>query len=146
MTFSSRALLDANVLVYAAVPSSHQHAASLALCQRALDEASGEFCVTSQVLFEYFSTITNSRRVVPSSTLEDAVADLLRYRHALAVIKPPPTLIEDVTELVMTLHLTSADIFDLVLAATMLANGVTTVYSYDAGVFGRVPGITVREP
>ena len=46
----------------------------------------------------------------------------------------------------MTLHLTSADIFDIVIAATMLANDVTTVYTYDVGVFGRVPGITVREP
>ncbi len=41
---------------------------------------------------------------------------------------------------------TSNGIFDLAIAATALANGIDTIYTYDDSVFGRVPGLRVLSP
>ncbi|MDT7555327.1 MAG: hypothetical protein QOI16_3878 [Pseudonocardiales bacterium] len=37
-------------------------------------------------------------------------------------------------------------IFDVSLAATMLASGLSKLYTYDADRFGKIPGIVVLTP
>ncbi len=70
---SSRALIDANVLVYAALPNAPQHAEALKLCNRALAGEAG-FCLAPQVLFEFYATLTHPKRVQPPRTVDEAVA------------------------------------------------------------------------
>ncbi len=38
------------------------------------------------------------------------------------------------------------EIYDLAIAVTALAAGITDIYTYDTSVFGRVPGVTVKAP
>jgi predicted nucleic acid-binding protein len=55
-------LLDANVLVYAINADAPQHRASRALLEAARDPSITLY-VTSQILCEFYSLITNPRRV-----------------------------------------------------------------------------------
>jgi len=55
-------VLDANVLVYAVNADAPQHSASRALLEQARDPSTTLY-VTSQILCEFYSVITNPRRV-----------------------------------------------------------------------------------
>jgi predicted nucleic acid-binding protein len=55
-------LVDANVLVYAMDADAPQHAASRALLDAAR-ESSTTLYATSQILCEFYSIVTNARRV-----------------------------------------------------------------------------------
>jgi len=67
-------VLDANVLVYAVEAGAPQHAISRALIEAARDPATALY-LTSQVLCEFYSIVTNPRRVaVPRSPTEALAA------------------------------------------------------------------------
>lgn len=81
MTSAKPGVLDANVLVYAFDLDAPQHAASLALLHAARDPETILF-VTSQILAEFYSIVTNPRRVAvarsPAEALR-ALSALLAY-------------------------------------------------------------------
>ena len=75
-------VIDANVLVYAMDADAPQHAASRVLLDAARGPSTALY-VTSQVLCEFYSIVTNARRVPkprsPGDALE-AICDLLAFR------------------------------------------------------------------
>ena len=78
-------LVDANILVYALDADSPQHAASRALLEAARDAATTLY-VTSQVLCEFYSIVTNARRVPRPRSPSDAlsvISALLVFLHVL---------------------------------------------------------------
>src|SRR5689334_8207593 len=78
-------IIDANVLVYALDADSPHHAASRALLEAARTEATTLY-VTSQILCEFYSIVTNARRVPKPRTAADAanaVAGLLGFLRVL---------------------------------------------------------------
>jgi predicted nucleic acid-binding protein len=78
--------LDANVLVYAVEVGAHQHASARALIEAASHPATTLY-LTSQVLAEFYSIVTNRRRVAvprsPADTLQ-ALNSRRLARHATA--------------------------------------------------------------
>ncbi|MEK6608364.1 MAG: TA system VapC family ribonuclease toxin [Myxococcota bacterium] len=142
---SDRALLDANLLVYAMAPNAPQHAVALRVCNDAL-AGSVDACVAAQVLFEFFATVTNPKRVTTPRTPAVAWSEVEKFRSALPVLPVPPDVVERTAALAQSLGTAAQEVFDVQLAATMLANGVERIYTFDHGVFGRVPGIRIVEP
>jgi predicted nucleic acid-binding protein len=72
-------VVDANILVYAVNPDVPQHAASYALLEAARDPAVTLY-ITSQILCEFYSIITNRKRVAVPISPADAmviISDLL---------------------------------------------------------------------
>ena len=65
-------ILDANVLAYAVNADVPQHQASRALLEAARDPSMTLY-VTSQILCEFYSLITNPRRVAVASSPTDAL-------------------------------------------------------------------------
>ena len=65
-------VVDANILIYSLNVDAPQHAASRALLATASDP-SGTLYVTSQILCEFYSVITNPKRVATPTTPADAV-------------------------------------------------------------------------
>ena len=84
-------LLDANVLVYAVEAGAPQHAISRRLIEAAGDPATVLY-LTSQALCEFYSVVTNSRRVAgprsPTEALE-AISALLAL-PGIRVLSTPP--------------------------------------------------------
>jgi predicted nucleic acid-binding protein len=80
-------IIDANVLVYALDADAPQHEASRALLEAAR-QTSATLYVTSQILCEFYSTVTNARRVPKPRSPADALAalsGLLAFLHVLPV-------------------------------------------------------------
>jgi predicted nucleic acid-binding protein len=94
-------VVDANILVYAFDVDAPQHAASRALLNAARDPANTLF-VTSQILAEFYSIITNHRRVAVARTSAEALralSDLLAY-PGIHVLPSPARLVIGWMELV----------------------------------------------
>lgn len=97
--FPEPGIVDANILVYALDTDAPQHRASRALLDAARD-GSTTLYVTSQILCEFYSIITNPRRVLKPRSVNDAIAaiaGLLSFLHVLPIparavegCSPPP--------------------------------------------------------
>ena len=142
------ALLDTNVLIYAADGSAAFHDAAEVLCNRGL-RGDTPVAVSPQVLMEFFAVITNPRRVARPQPPAVARGEISKWLQAGAVQKVFPT--HDVIERVLALlgahpTITQQDIFDCHLVATMQANAVSRIYTYDRQDFLRFDGIEVLTP
>ena len=134
----ARAIIDTNVLVYAADARAPQHAAAQALRDTA---AHGEFIghLTTQVVLEFVSVVTSPRRVASPRGITEAWAEIRRLTTAFPVLTLEDGDIRTVAELSENLGVKGADVFDLAIAATALRSGVNVVYTFDPRVFARVP-------
>ncbi len=140
-------LLDANILIYAMDSSAPQHAQSRALLEASRERANTLY-LTSQVLCEFYSIVTNPRRVgvprSPSDALQaiSAVLDL----PGIEVLPTPARTIARWMALLERHPVIGADVFDLLLVATMQANNVQRIYTYNTGDFDVFPELTVLAP
>jgi predicted nucleic acid-binding protein len=93
-------VIDANILVYAINPESPQHAGSNNLLEAARDPAITLY-VTSQIVCEFYSVITNPRRVAVPRPPADAltiISDLLAF-PGLQVLPSPRGAVQLLIEL-----------------------------------------------
>ncbi len=138
------ALVDTNVLVYAVQQDSEHHAAARGLLDQALDGEIG-LCVTSQVLAEFYAVVTDSRRVTnprkPQEVLE-AIDQILAV-PGITLLPAPPDLVDRWTALARRYCTTCGAIFDTLLAATILGNGISAIYTFDRSHFERFDGLRV---
>jgi predicted nucleic acid-binding protein len=138
-TSNDRALVDTNVLVYAADTSSSFHEHSRQLRDRGFQ---GEIplVITLQVLMEFFAVITSPRRVTTPRSSDEARVEVEKYVRANDILKiyPDRAALEQTLDLLQQHpHVTRQDIFDLFLVATMMANGVTRIYTYNQQRFAQ---------
>lgn len=140
-------VLDANILAYAVNADAPQHAASRALLEAARDPSIALY-VTSQILCEFYSLITNPRRVAVASSPTEAlgmISAMLAF-PGLHVLPTPARAVVGWMELLRRHPVTGGDVFDLQIVATMLANGVQRIYTFNTGDFQVFPELTVVTP
>jgi predicted nucleic acid-binding protein len=138
-------IIDANVLVYAMDADAPQHAVSRALLDLARDPAT-TFYVTSQILCEFYSIVTNTRRVPNPRSPDDAlraISGLLAFLHVLPI---PARAVEGWLDLLRRHPVTGGDVFDLQIVATMLANGVQRIYTINTDDFEKFQELAVVTP
>jgi toxin-antitoxin system PIN domain toxin len=138
-------IVDTNVLIYALDADTPQHVAARALLDAAREPSTTLF-VTSQILCEFFSIVTNPRRVPkPCSAMEAvaAISDLLTYLHVLPV---PARAVDGWLDLLRRRPVTGGDVFDLQIVATMQANGVGRIYTFNVADFEAFPELSVVTP
>lgn len=126
------AAVDTNILVYALFANAPQHKASRALLSRAGQNDANLF-VAAQSLAEFFAVVTNPRRVTVARSVQeaiDAVEDLMTL-PGLTVLSPPNDVASRWCDLLRQHPVKGADIFDLQLIATILANGVHRLYTFN---------------
>jgi uncharacterized protein len=149
MTISdASAMLDTNVLVYAADAGSPFHEAARQLRDRGVR---GEIAlvVCPQVLLEFFAVVTHPRRVHTPRSPQEASAEIAKYMRArrIRTIYPGPDLLQHVLALhAQHPHVARQDIFDLALVATMLANRIACIYTYKQQHFTPFHELTVLTP
>ncbi len=138
-------IIDTNILVYALDADSPMHATSRALLEEARSGAVALY-VTSQILCEFYSIVTNARRVSrPRSSAEavTAIADLLTFLHVLPV---PAHAVDGWLGLLRRRPVTGGDVFDLQIVATMQANDVSRIYTFNTGDFETFAELAVVTP
>jgi predicted nucleic acid-binding protein len=147
MTSVEPGIVDANVLAYAANADVPNHAVSRALLDAAHDP-SVTLYVTSQILCEVYSIITNPRRVAAPCPSAEAVRMLLALL-ALPGIHVLPSPVHTVTALIELLRrhpVTGGEVFDLQIVATMQANNIQRIYTFNVGDFEVFPELNVIVP
>lgn len=90
--------------------------------------------------------VTNARRVAkPRSSAEvlDAISDLLTFIRVLPV---PAHVVDGWMNLVRCHPVTGADVFDLQIVATMQANDVQRIYTFNTRDFEMIGEISVVTP
>jgi toxin-antitoxin system PIN domain toxin len=140
-------VVDANILVYGVDARAVQHASSRALLDAAQDPATTLY-LTSQILCEFYSIVTNPRRIaVPRSPLEalHAISALLSL-PGIRVLPTPAQAVVGWMVLLQRHPVTGGDVFDLQLVATMQANNVQRIYTFNTKDFAVFTELTVLAP
>jgi predicted nucleic acid-binding protein len=140
-------ILDANILAYALNADAPQHAASRALLEAASDPSIVLY-VTSQILCELYSLITNPRRVAVASSPGEAllIISALLALPGLKVLPIPARTVAGWMELLQRHPVTGGDVFDLQIVATMQANGIQRIYTFNTDDFDVFPELAVVTP
>jgi predicted nucleic acid-binding protein len=138
-------LIDANVLVYALDADAPQHAASRALIEAARG-ASATLYVTPQILCEFYSIVTNPRRVPKPRSPVDTLSAISGLLVFLRVLPVPVHTVERLLDLLRRRPVSGGDIFDLQIVATMQANGVQRIYTFNSDDFEVFPELAVVTP
>jgi len=140
-------LFDANLLVHAHAADSPLHGVARRLRDQA---ARGELeaCISPQVLCEFFAVCTNERFVRPALTSKQAAAEMATYWQASGFRKilPKDTTVRRLTELVAQHTIGKQQVFDAFLVATMLDNGVRTIYTQNTKDFVRYSELQAINP
>jgi predicted nucleic acid-binding protein len=145
--FVEPGVVDTNVLVYACNADDPKHAAAQALIASACDPAVGLY-VTSQIICEFYSVITNPRRVTlaASSTAALRVVSAILALPGITVLPTPALAVTFLVELLRSHPVTGGDVFDLQIVATMKANKILRIYTFDTVDFEVFPELTVVVP
>ena len=138
-------VVDTNVLVYALDADAPKHAPSRALLEAGHD-ASTALYVTSQILCEFYSIVTNARRVQRPCSPADALAAISSLLGFLRVLPVPMHAIEELLRLLGRRPVIGADIFDLQILATMKVNGILRIYTFNGGDFTGFPEVDALTP
>lgn len=140
-------VLDANVLAYAVNADASQHAASRALLEAASDPSITLY-VTSQILCEFYSLITNPRRVAVASSSTEAlsVISAMLTLPGLRVLPIPARAVARWMQLLQRHPVTGANVFDLQIVATMQANGIRRIYTFNTDDFVMFQELAVVMP
>ena len=138
-------IVDANVLVYALDADAPQHLASRHLLDEGRSGATTLY-VTSQILCEFYSIVTNPRRVAKPRAAADAIAAIAGLLSFLHVLPIPARAVEGWLDLLRRHPVTGGDVFDLQLAATMLANGVRRIYTFNTTDFEAFTELVISTP
>ncbi len=140
-------VVDANVLVYALYDGAPQHAASRAILERAQRGDLG-LCFTSQTLAEFFSIVTSGRRVSSPKTPTEAAEAVQAFISlpGTITIPVPSDVIRRWVDLLSQHPVSGGAVFDLQLVATMMANGISKICTYNRRDFEGFPGIQILTP
>ena len=130
------ALVDTNILVYAVFPATPDHAASRALLDTA-KAAGSNLWVAPQNLIEFFAVVTDPRRVTRPKTPDEALQaiDDFLLLPGLAVLMVPGDLLRRWAQLIRQSLTIKKRAFDTQLVATMLANRVMKIYTFNTADF-----------
>jgi len=139
-------LLDTNILVHAAGAQSLRHAKAKELRDQAV---TGKFegCMAAQVLTEFYAVVTDPRRFRPPLTPSQAQREIPAYLSSPhKLIFPKETTVTRMLNLLGSKSVRSGKIFDVFLAATMLDNGVRSIYTENIDDFEAIDGIEAINP
>ncbi len=145
MTSVEPGVIDANVLVYAVDADHPHHRASRALLDAARN-GSTTLYVTSQILCEFYSVVTNPRRVPKPRSPADAIAAISGMLAFLQVLPSPARVVTALVELLQRHPVTGGEVFDVQIAATMQTNNVRRIYTFNVGDFEVFPELIVVVP
>jgi predicted nucleic acid-binding protein len=140
-------IVDANVLAYAINADAPQHEGSRALLDAARDPSITLY-VTSQILCEFYSVITNPRRFAAASSSIEAlrIISAMLALPGLHVLPTPARAVVGWMELLRRHPVIGAEVFNLQIVATMQANNIERIYTFNIDDFELLPELSVLTP
>jgi len=102
----------------------------------------------SQVLCEFYAVVTNPRRVAAPRSASEAIGaiSVLLALPGIHLLSTPARAVAGWMGLLQRRPVTGRDVFDLQLVATMLANDIRRIYTFNTEDFEVFPELTVGVP
>jgi predicted nucleic acid-binding protein len=144
----SRHAVDTNVLVYAHLPGFDEHQTARRFLFAKLDRADTTLVVTPFILHEFLHIVTDPRRLEPPLAMAEAMA-LTRIYLERSNVECLPVTAEAMSEalgIMERLSLGRKRVADALLAGTLIANGVSSLITYNVDDFAGIPGLKVTMP
>lgn len=139
-------LFDSNILVYAYNLDSPFYNKATELHRKVVGEEL-DAVVAVQNLLEFFSTITNPSRINKPQNPQTAKKSCLAYfGSGFKIIYPKEDGLEMALDLAKEHDIKGRKIFDVYLVATMLSNGIGTIYTANEQDFEVFDEIEVINP
>jgi uncharacterized protein len=138
-------IIDTNVLVYALDADAPMHSPARMLLEAARDGAAALY-VTSQILCEFYSIVTNPRRVAKPRSSGDALSAIADFLTFLQVLPVPANVVDGWLGLLLRRPVTGGYVFDLQIIATMQAHDIQRIYTFNTGDFEAFSELTVVTP
>jgi len=139
-------LIDTNILVYANNKDSEFNDTCKSIVEKTIKHEI-EAVIAVQNLVELYAIITDKRRVEhPLSPIK--AKELLEFykKSNIRIIAPLPRTIDTISSLIEKHNPKSQSIFDCLLAATMIDNGIYSIYTANSEHFKHFDSITVINP
>lgn len=139
-------LFDTNILVYSYDVNSPNHKIAKEL-RDAVVEGELKAAIAPQNLLEFYSTMTSTAKNENPVSPKEAVLEIKKF-----FISPFELIVPLGNELMLVLHLIqdkniiSRKIFDVYLVATMLSNGIRTIYTANERDFASFSEIKAVNP
>jgi predicted nucleic acid-binding protein len=142
----ARFLLDTNILVFLASPASQRHAVTGRAVEQ-LIQSGGKPVFSPQIIYEFWCAAT---RPAAANGLGWPVTDARRaidgFRREFDVLHDPPEVLDLWLDIVAAHNLKGKRIHDAHLLATMKANGVFRLLTFNAADFPPEAGILILSP
>lgn len=137
--------LDTNILAYVANTKAPQHRAALEIFRPSETEI---LCVSSQVLAEFYSYVTNPAILAKPLEPTEAISRIKRICQMphVCLLSTPIDLFERWMRLLEEQPVTNGGIFDLLHIAIMLAHQVTSIYTFNVKDFSWCSQIEAIDP
>jgi predicted nucleic acid-binding protein len=133
-TAARRIYLDTNILAYVVNTKAPQHRAALEIFRPTETEI---LCVSSQVLAEFYSYITNPAILAQPLEPTEAIIRMKRICQMphICLLSTPVDLFERWVALLEERPVTNGGVFDLLHIAIMLAHQITVIYTFNTKDF-----------
>ncbi|KYC37844.1 nucleic acid-binding protein [Scytonema hofmannii PCC 7110] len=137
--------LDTNVLAYVVNIKAAQHRAALEIFRPSEREI---LCISSQVLAEFYSYVTNPSILANPLESQDAVTRINRMCQMphIRILPTPSSIHKRWMKLLEQRQVKNGQIFDLIHIAIMLENQVSKIYTFNVNDFIWCLDIEVIEP
>lgn len=137
-------LFDTNILVYSYDVKSPKHKIAKKL-RDDVNEGELKAAIAPQNLLEFYSTMTNAAKNENSVSSKEAVLEIKKFLISpFELIVPLGNELITVLRLIRDKNIISRKIFDVYLVATMLSNGIKTIYTAnerDFEMFGEIKAV-----
>ncbi len=142
-----KVLLDTNLLVYLYFKKSSKSKILKDLIYR-LKKGNVILILTEQSLLEFYSVITDSKRVEKPVSPQIAQKEINKYYQSdfFVIIHPLTTTFEIFLDIIAGREVKRGKIFDFYLAATALSNKIRTIYTEDEKDFRDIKGLKTVNP
>jgi predicted nucleic acid-binding protein len=139
--------LDSNILVYAINKKSPYYTSARTIVDT-VNKGELRVCLSPQVLGEFYAVITNPWKLERNLSPQEAAGVIERFLLSDAVVKvyPKKSTLKLTLELVKHYQIMALKSFDAQIVATMLDNGVTTIYTVNEDDFAIFEEIKVVNP
>lgn len=140
-------LLDTNILVYAANKDSDVFQAAKDIRNKAVS-GNIDACISLQNLAEFYSVITDSKRVLNPLGTQQAKEEVEKYLVCTQIkkIEVKQSTINLAIELARKYNIVSQDYFDAQLVAAMVENNVQKILTRNAADFNAFVEIEKENP
>ena len=136
--------VDTNVLVYANQAGSRHHADALALLGK-FETSAAPLWISGQVLREYLAVVTRPQADAPALPMSAAIERVRFFVQRFWVAEDGAIVRPDLLRLLSIYPVAGRQVHDTNIVATMLANGITRLLTFNLGDFRRFAGEIIIE-